>query len=283
VKFIDLDFARRVEMAEANAAKGCGAALTRLHPDFPVALENIGGGIALFAGPDSPVTQAIGVGLHGEVSDADLDDLTDFFLSRGAPAAAEVCPLVDMKLYERFAARGYRLLEVSDVLYLELEHGVAFGELPRGVTVRAIEPHELKLWTATVAQGFAEHYPVTPELLDVMEGFAHRPDAESFLAYVDGEVAGGGVASAFEKVGGLFGASTLPAYRRRGVQRALLEARIEWARARGCDLAVSMAQPGSASHRNIERFGFRIAYTRTKLIRPLDAAAAQSPLPTPAA
>jgi GNAT superfamily N-acetyltransferase len=67
------------------------------------------------------------------------------------------------------------------------------------------------------------------------------------------------------------------------VQRALLEARIEWARAQGCDLAVSMAQPGSASHRNIERFGFRIAYTRTKLIRPLDAAAAQSPLPTPAA
>jgi hypothetical protein len=32
---------------------------------------------------------------------------------------------------------------------------------------------------------------------------------------------------------------------------------------------VSIAQPGSASHRNIERRGFRVAYTRTKLIRAL--------------
>ena len=65
MKFIDLDFARRVEMAEANAAQGCADALKRLHPDFPVAIETIGGGIALFAGPDSPVTQAIGVGQIG--------------------------------------------------------------------------------------------------------------------------------------------------------------------------------------------------------------------------
>ncbi len=256
-------------MAEANAAKGCAAALNFLHPEFPVAIENIGGGIALFAGPDSPVTQAIGVGLHGEVSDAELDRLTDFFLSRGAPAAAEICPLVDMKLYERLAARDYRLLEVSDMMYLELESSgpAAASERPAGVTVRVAEPSELKLWTATVAQGFAEHYPVTPELLDVMEGFAHRADAASLLAYIDGEVAGGGAVSAFEGVGGLFGASTLPEYRRRGVQSALLKARIEWAFERGCDLMVTIAQPASTSHRNMERFGFRVAYTRTKLMK----------------
>jgi hypothetical protein len=32
----------------------------------------------------------------------------------------------------------------------------------------------------------------------------------------------------------------------------------------GCDLAMMVAQPGSASQRNAERKGFRIAYTRTK-------------------
>jgi hypothetical protein len=278
VKFIDLDFARRVEMSEAVAGRGCAEALKRLRPDFPVAIENIGGGIALFAGPDSPVTQAIGVGLNGEVSDSDLDHLTDFFLSRGAPAAVEICPLVDMKLYERFAARGYKLLEVSDVLYLELKSFTPVAPAP-GVAVRPIEPGELKLWTRTVAQGFAEHHPVTPELLDVMEGFAQRPNAASFLIYVDGEVAGGGAASSYEKVGGLFGASTLPAYRCRGAQTAVLSARLAWAVEQGCDLAVSIANPASASHRNMERFGFRVAYTRTKLIRPV-AAAVQTPLRT---
>ncbi len=77
-----------------------------------------------------------------------------------------------------------------------------------------------------MAQGFAEHFPVTPELLGVMEGFAQRADAANFLAYFNGELAGGGAVSAYERVGGLFGASTLPAFRRRGVQRALLAARI---------------------------------------------------------
>jgi GNAT superfamily N-acetyltransferase len=272
LKFIDLDFARRVEMAEANAAKGCAAALNFLHPEFPVAIENIGGGIALFAGPDSPVTQAIGVGLHGVVSDADLDRLTDFFISRGAPAAAEICPLVDMKLYERLASRDYRLLEVSDMMYLELDQASLPVDSSPGVTVREAEPHEVKLWTSTVAQGFAEHYPVTPELLDVMEGFARRTDAANFLAYVDGELAGGGAVSVYQGVGGFFGASTLPAFRRRGAQSALLATRMKWAIAKGCDLAVTITQPASMSHRNMERFGFRVAYTRTKLFRPVGGA-----------
>jgi len=273
VNFIDLDFARRVEMAEANAARSCAEALRRLLPDFPEAMETIGGGIALFAGPDSPVTQAIGVGLNGEVTDADLDRLTEFFISRGAPAAAEICPLVDMSLYARMSARGYQLIEVSDMLYLKVADAKLPFDLPPGIAVHIAEPNELRVWTETVCQGFAEHFPVTPQLLEVMEGFANRADAACFFAFVDGQVAGGGAVSAYEKVGGLFGASTLPAFRRRGVQRALLEARMKWAVAQGCDLIVSIAQNGSASHRNMERLGFRIAYTRTKLFRPLSTAA----------
>jgi GNAT superfamily N-acetyltransferase len=278
VNFIDIALARRVEMAEAGAARECAEAFARLRPDFPVAVENIGGGVAMFAGPDSPVTQAIGVGLNGEVTDADLERLTHFFLRRKANAAAEICPFVDMSLYERFASRGYRLLEISNVLILDAANFRA-PSMPPGVTIRAAEPGDLKLWTATVCQGFAEHFPVTHDMLDVMEGFAHRRNAASLLAFVDGEVAGGGAVSAHEGVGGLFGASTLPAFRRRGVQTALLNARIAWAIERQCDLMVSIAQPGSISHRNIERFGFRVAYTRTKLIRPLEAVV-ESELPS---
>jgi hypothetical protein len=49
----------------------------------------------------------------------------------------------------------------------------------------------------------------------------------------------------------------------------LLAERLAWAREKGCDLAVSFARPSSISHRNIERNGFRVAYTRTKLVRAL--------------
>ena len=158
--FVDLDLARRMEMAEAHACRACAESFQQQHPDFPVAVQEIAGGFAVFAGVDSPVTQAIGVGLHGDVSDSDLDRLRDFFHSRGAAAAVELCPLVPMSLYERFAKRGYQLLEVSDVLFRKLT--ALDSEVkppPSGVSIRRAAPDESKLWTKTVSQGFAEHHP----------------------------------------------------------------------------------------------------------------------------
>ena len=62
----------------------------------------------------------------------------------------------------------------------------------------------------------------------------------------------------------LAGASTIPGGRRQGAQNALLDTRLQTAASNGCDLAMMVAAPGSASQRNAERQGFRIAYTRTK-------------------
>ena len=270
MQFMDLELARRVEHAEGKACRECAEAFHRAHPEFPVAVEEIAGGVAVFAGADSPVTQAIGVGLEGTVKDEELDRLGDFFQARNAPAAIELCPLVEMSLYERFAARGYRLLEVSSVLIREISSpGVAKPSVQHDVTVKTAPGDDAKLWTLTVAQGFAEQFPMTPEMLEVMEGFFHAVNSTAFLAYVDGNVAGGGALAMHGGVCGLFGASTLPELRRRGVQTALLDARIGWAASHGCDLAVSITAPASISQRNIERAGFRVAYTRTKLIRPL--------------
>jgi GNAT superfamily N-acetyltransferase len=271
MQFIDLELSRRVEMAEANAGRECAEAYHRMHPEVAVAVEQIAGGIAVFAGADSPVTQAIGVGLNGPVGDSELDAITDFFHSRGAAAAVELSPFAPMTLYEKFAVRGYRLLEVSNVLVLDdLAGARAFAEMEAGMTIRPARADESSLWTSTVAQGFAEHYPVTQSMLDVMEGFCNRGgESRAFLAFANGEPAGGGVVAAYQGVAGLFGASTLPKFRGRGVQSGLLSARLAWASEHGCDLAVSLAHPGSISHRNIERRGFRVAYTRTKLVRAL--------------
>jgi GNAT superfamily N-acetyltransferase len=61
--------------------------------------------------------------------------------------------------------------------------------------------------------------------------------------------------------------STRHEFRRRGVQAALISARLEAGRAAGCDLAMSVTQPSSGSQRNLERQGFRVVYTRTKFTR----------------
>jgi GNAT superfamily N-acetyltransferase len=64
-----------------------------------------------------------------------------------------------------------------------------------------------------------------------------------------------------------FGASTLPEFRNRGLQSALLQARLNLACEAGCDLAVIVTRPGSVSQRNAERAGFRLAYTKAILMR----------------
>jgi|SRR5215210_5031860 len=83
-----------------------------------------------------------------------------------------------------------------------------------------------------------------------------------YLARIDGEPAGAALLSLDDDMGYLANASTLPEYRNRGVQTALIARRIADAAAAGCDAVCSSAAFGSASQRNLERAGLRVAYTK---------------------
>jgi GNAT superfamily N-acetyltransferase len=90
------------------------------------------------------------------------------------------------------------------------------------------------------------------------------------LALEDGAPAATGALFADQGAGWLGFGATLPDFRRRGAQRALLAARIELAIAAGCDLVVTETgepQPGrpDASYRNIVWSGFEPAYVRANL------------------
>ena len=87
------------------------------------------------------------------------------------------------------------------------------------------------------------------------------------MAEIDEVAAGGGMMSIHNGVASLGGAGTLPEFRNRGVQRALILARVAFAAESGCDLAMVATQPGSGSQRNVERQGFRVVYTRMKFVR----------------
>ena len=83
-----------------------------------------------------------------------------------------------------------------------------------------------------------------------------------YLARIDGEPAGAALLSLDADLGYLANASTLPEYRRRGVQTALIARRIEDAARAGCDAACSGAAFGSPSQRNLQRAGLQVAYTK---------------------
>ncbi len=265
--FIDLPFAKRLENAIALSGKECAEAAQQLHPSLPVAIESIAGGIAVFTGVDSPLTQAIGIGLDGPVSPGEMDRLEAFFFDRGAAVALELSPFIHASLLAMVGERKYGIEEFTNVLVRRITPEEVFIEVP-GVSVRLAAPTESRPFTEIVAQGYSEGEPVPESMLDVTEGFFHMPTVCSHLAFVEGEPAGGGSAALHDGLGSLFGASTLPRFRGRGVQKALMAARMAWLVERGCRLATGITHPGSVSQRNFEHAGFRPVFTRTKVTWP---------------
>jgi GNAT superfamily N-acetyltransferase len=262
------DLARRIELAEAQAAVSC-AETSDGTPADGRAVMSIAGGFAVYCGANSPVTQAVGLGLNGPVSEQEFEQLEQFYRSRQEPVRVEVCPLADASLIEHFGGNGYRVTEFSNVMARSLaERDSSMSESTReDVMIEEVGEKQLQLWTLTVAQGFSENFPVTQEILDVMKAFGSGPAVTCFLARIGGEIAGGATLSMRDGVAGLFGASTLPAFRKRGVQTALLRERLKRAANAGCDLAACLTQPGSSSQRNVMRENFTVLYTRAKFER----------------
>lgn len=260
--FVDLALARRLEMAETLSPMQVEA-LRRYWPN--ASSELIAGGTAAFAGSTYPANHIVGLGLYGSVSTADLDRVEEFYRSRGVPCEIVVCPLADRSLLELLGDRGYHITEFNSVLIRRLEDCIAV-EAAEGIRVERVTPDTEDIWNKVVTTGFAEFGPL-PE--NLMTPFATLPGSLNFLAKVDSVPAGGGMGQVMPeaRIGAFFGTATLPEFRGRGVQTALINRRLWGAARAGCEYAVVSTMPGSGSQRNMERRGFRVAYTKVVLVR----------------
>ena len=259
--FSDLTLARRLEKTEGHGNAAFVDAQARIDPASGAIWKNIGGTFAMFAGVGSPITQTFGLGMHEPLVDKDLDTIERFFTSRGSAVFHETCPLAGVEVSGKLAQRGYRPCELSTVLFQVIDVQARAADTS-GLTVRIAGKDEAPLYGKISAQGWSEH----PEFMPYIEGFAKLSLAAAtcFVAERSGEAIATAALFMHDGVALLAGASTIPSGRRLGAQNALLDARLRHAAAHGCDLAMMVAGPGSASQRNAERQGFRIAYTRTK-------------------
>jgi len=225
------------------------------------------GAYAAFDGVDSPITQSFCLGLLEELTPSTLDTLEEFFFARGADVHHEVSPFAGIPALELLCSRGYRPLEISNILYRPLPRNAVVSASPSKspITVRAITPEEAPLWSSISARGWSHDHPELHEfLLDIGVISAGREGSTCFIAEYNGAPGAAGILCIHQGVALLGGAATVPELRRLGLQSALLEHRLNYALEHGCDVAMMGAEPGSGSQRNAERKGFRIAYTRTK-------------------
>jgi GNAT superfamily N-acetyltransferase len=262
--FVDLEFARRLEMAE-TILPDCVEAMRRHCPAHPIAAEEVAGGVAFFGGVTYPANQIVGMGLYREVTRDDMDRVEQFFRSRAVPSTVVLSPLADESLRTLLGERGYRIAEFNSVLIRRISEAEPFSP-PDGVVLERVTPETAKPWMRAIAQGFAQDIAVAEE---VFGGFAALPGALAFLARIDGNIVGGcgGRIIPEARIAALFGTATLPEFRRRGVQSALIAQRLHEAALAGCEYAVVSTNPGSGSQRNMERRGFRLAYTKTVMMR----------------
>jgi GNAT superfamily N-acetyltransferase len=261
--FADLALAKRLEAAEGRACQQYAESRRKVFPDCASEWMECAGANVVFDGVDSPITQTFGLGLFEELNPAVLQQIEDFFLDRSAPVMHEICPLVGPSALSLLCQRNYRPIEISSVLYRLAEQPAPLNN-PH-IHVRVIGPDEAETWADVNARGWMQEHP---ELFDFMREFgriaAARAGCPSFLAEFDGQPAAAASLSIHNGVALFAGASTIPEWRCRGLQAALLHERMRHAFEHGCDLAMMVAEAGSNSQRNAERKGFQVAYTRTK-------------------
>lgn len=263
--FSDVDLARRLERAEAHSNAKFVKARAIVDPRSGARWIESAGAYAMFDGVSSPITQTFGLGLFEEATNAALDEIEVFFRERGAPVCHEVSPLAGVAVAARLAERGYHPVEYTSVMYRDLSQGAELG-LPSNddIRIRPIRETEGDLWAQVTVKGWGE----APELAEFLAALGpisvRREDAISFLAEKAGIAIASGVLCFHQGVALFGGACTIPEARGLGAQRALMAARLRYALENDCDIAMMCAAPGSASQRNAERCGFRIAYTRTK-------------------
>lgn len=257
-----IDIARLVERKQAVAAA-----------ELAQEARPLAEGWLAFGGRGSYVNKACGFGLQRPITGPELDELVTFFTSRGVEPRVELSPFVSSDLLEGLGRRGFVIQRFGNVLARKIEATpppLPFG-WPKGVTVERVDPKDdalVREYVEVSESGFlAEGEPLPPEFLELGLKAVRRPVQDAYVARVGHEIAGAGGCESSGGVTALFGTSVKPAWRGRGIQQALITARLERGRERGSQLAVIISGPGIPTERNAVRLGFQMAYSRVSLVK----------------
>lgn len=209
-----------------------------------------------------------GLAMNSALSHKALAEVECAYAARGSDVEVDLCPHAHHSACAVLAERGYRVNAFSNTYVYDLTMLVPASSSDGAIEIVTDRSVVEDLFVSTSVAGFAAQVAPRPRLL--LEALARiaiaRPDTSLYAARWEGAVAGTAGMSILEtgigKVAHLYIASTLPAYRGKGVQLALIHARLHAAKRLGCSLASVTARPANGSARNAERAGFVLAYTK---------------------
>jgi GNAT superfamily N-acetyltransferase len=273
--FASTSFGARIEAAEARLTATIGDHFLKHRPDLQVLVQRLGGGIVVFAGASSPMNKMIGIGFADSPSDEDLAAVEKAFADRQAPLQAEISALAKPAFVAKLSARGYQLRGFENVHGRRLSAEDLAGA-PSSIHITLMRDDERDVWLEASITSFldgdtegahADQLPPREAFEGPLRDVMDVPGFRRYCAWIDGRLVGTATLRLDGGLAQLCGASTLPGWRRRGVQTALLGRRLADAAAAGCDIAVMTTSPGTKSQENGLKQGFALLYVRAIMIK----------------
>lgn len=243
------------------------------------------GGFLCRGEPGVWCNMAIGGGLCGPVTPGAVEEMIEFFASRGIEPRVELSPFADESLRAALETAGFAIRMFEIVMFRELspdERIVSVVPLKVDARIERVDPGDeavVEACAQVVVPAFCPpgHSPRQEEL-DFFKKNVRFESAITMAARLNdglGPNGGGtvvGVAGTDTPVpggaAGLWGAAVAPEYRRRGVQQALLAHRLNFLARGGVAVATIGSRPDVATYRNARRMGFQQAYTKVILTKP---------------
>jgi GNAT superfamily N-acetyltransferase len=202
-------------------------------------------------------TQAFGA--TGQPPDS-VRRLVEFFNARRVPARVRIVP-------DGFTAEQADVLGALGLRQTAF-HRILWAPLPLAPAV----PSAIDIRPVTTLAEMDTHidiqlgvYGVAPDIIERLRPLRRTwlgsTGRRFYLAYVDGRAAAEAALYWQDDLAYLESAGTLPAYRRRGLQRALIDRRIADATSIGCQIIIGGADFENNSRTNQMACGLSVAYT----------------------
>lgn len=248
--------------------------LARAMSEVADSFEPIDSGIMARGPVGTWVNTASGLGLAGPPARETVGRLIEHYAAAGIEPRIEVSPYADAALLDALSAAGFVVRVVENILFRPLDRSERFEgpSPPQGLEIRIVPPDDesrVRDCARVVAEGFAATGATArDEDVDLWVRCSRHPRTRLVAAYLQGRCVGAGSIEVSGEVAALFGASVLAAFRRRGIQRTLIAARLALAAGEGARVATIGARPRVPTERNVRRIGFQVAYTKMIMVRP---------------
>jgi GNAT superfamily N-acetyltransferase len=216
------------------------------------------GGVTALMARQLPVPYFNGVFGLGAGHEAHIEPLLAWYREHGVAPRFEMVPgVATIELCRELARLGCFQSDFHCSLFCEPDVAMADNEL---LAIERVTRTGLDEFLDTYAAAW--NIPDAAGFKANTRGWINEPGWSLYLGRIKGKAAATGILYVKDKAGYCADAATVPAFRGRGLQTALLHRRIADASAAGVDFICSGADFLSASHRNMERAGMRLQFVR---------------------